>query len=112
MITKDKLNYAQTITDLCFDDETLAKHGGLEYNVDYIFVSKSELTEAICAATVKHETQLREATRELFEDYLDLVETNDEGRPFRPIFISNCRVMTVEPMAQLLQKIKRLSGLE
>ena len=57
----------------------------------------------------KEHKELKEAVSELFSDYLDVVEESDSGREFHPIFISCCRALKLEPLNNLLKKLKELS---
>jgi hypothetical protein len=59
--------------------------------------------------TNEHE-ELKAAVRSFFNDYLDLREESDSGRVFAPIYISNCRCMTLDPMSELMGKMRKLSG--
>ena len=53
---------------------------------------------------------LKAAVRSFFNDYLDQREESDSGRVFAPIYISNCRCMTLDPMSKLMSKMRELSG--
>jgi len=57
----------------------------------------------------KEHKELKEAVSELFSDYLDVVEESDSGREFHPIFISCCRALKLEPLNNLLKKLKEKS---
>jgi len=57
-------------------------------------------------------TELKEAVKELFEKYLNVIEESDNGRLFHPTTISTCRAMKVEPLNNLLEKLRVLSGAE
>ena len=54
--------------------------------------------------------ELKAAVRSFFNDYLDQREESDSGRVFAPIYISNCRCMTLDPMSKLMSKMRELSG--
>ena len=54
--------------------------------------------------------ELKGLVKELFEEYLDVVEESDSGREFHPITISCCRCMKVEPLNILLKRMRELSG--
>jgi 3'-phosphoadenosine 5'-phosphosulfate sulfotransferase (PAPS reductase)/FAD synthetase len=56
--------------------------------------------------------QLRLAVKEFFEKYLDVVEESDSGRAFKPIEVSCCRAMKIEPLNKLLAEMRALSGAE
>ena len=53
---------------------------------------------------------MKAAVRSFFNDYLDQREESDSGRVFAPIYISNCRCMTLDPMSKLMSKMRELSG--
>ena len=46
-----------------------------------------------------------------FFHLLDIVETNDEGRTFRPTTISTCRAMDGERIGELLLTLREKVGL-
>ena len=56
--------------------------------------------------------ELKECVREFFEQYLNRREESDGGRMFAPIYVSCCRVMMTEPLGELLEKMRVLSGAE
>ena len=56
--------------------------------------------------------ELRECVKELFENYLNLREESDSGRVFAPVQVSSVRVMLTEPLGELLEKMRVLSGAE
>ena len=56
--------------------------------------------------------ELKECVKELFEKYLNHREESDGGRMFAPIYVSCCRVMMTEPLGELLEKMRVLSGAE
>ena len=53
---------------------------------------------------------LKAAVCSFFNDYLDQREESDSGRVFAPIYISNCRCMTLDPMSKLMNEMRELSG--
>jgi hypothetical protein len=57
----------------------------------------------------EHE-ELKSAVRSFFQDFLDIREESDSGRVFAPITISSCRCMMIEPLAEVLAKMRTLSG--
>ena len=57
----------------------------------------------------EHE-ELKAAVRSFFQDFLDIREESDSGRVFAPITISSCRCMMIEPLAEVLAKMRTLSG--
>jgi hypothetical protein len=54
--------------------------------------------------------ELQTLVKSFFEDYLDVQEESDNGRVFNPIHISCVRVMKVEPLTNLLIRMRELSG--
>ena len=56
--------------------------------------------------------ELRECVKEFFEKYLNRREESDSGRLFAPVQVSSVRVMLVEPLGELLEKMRVLSGAE
>ena len=54
--------------------------------------------------------ELQILVKSFFEDYLGYQEESDSGRVFNPIHISCTRVMMMEPLAGLLNRMKELSG--
>ena len=56
--------------------------------------------------------ELKATVRSFFQDFLDIREESDSGRVFAPITISSCRCMMIEPLAEVLAKMRKLSGSE
>ena len=56
------------------------------------------------------ENELQLVVKEFFNKYLNIVEESESGRLFNPITISSCRAMKVEPLGQLLEKMRVLAG--
>ena len=54
--------------------------------------------------------ELKATMRSFFEDFLNVREESDSGRVFAPITIGCCRVMMTEPLSNLLDKMRKLSG--
>lgn len=54
--------------------------------------------------------ELRACVKEFFEEYLNLREESDSGRMFAPVQVSSVRSMLVEPLGELLEKMRVLSG--
>ena len=54
--------------------------------------------------------ELRKCVKEFFEKYLNLREESDSGRMFAPVQVSSVRSMLVEPLGELLEKMRVLSG--
>jgi len=55
------------------------------------------------------QTELQALVKSFFEDYLNYQEESDNGRVFNPIHISCTRAMMIEPLAELLVRMKELS---
>jgi hypothetical protein len=56
--------------------------------------------------------ELKATVRSFFQDFVDVREESDSGRVFAPITISSCRCMMIEPLAEVLAKMRKLSGSE
>jgi len=56
--------------------------------------------------------ELRECVKELFEGFLNRREESDSGRMFAPVQVSCVRSLMVEPLGELLEKMRVLSGAE
>jgi len=56
--------------------------------------------------------ELKECVKEFFEKYLDYREESDGGRIFGPIYISCGRALMMEPLSELIEKMRVLSGAE
>jgi len=54
--------------------------------------------------------ELRDLVKSFFDDYLSVTEASDSGRIFNPIHISCVRAMKIEPLSNLLDRMKKLSG--
>jgi hypothetical protein len=59
----------------------------------------------------EHE-ELKAAVRSFFEDFIDIREESDSGRVFAPITISSCRCMMIQPLSDVLTKMRTLSGVK
>jgi len=55
---------------------------------------------------------LEEAVKDFFENYLNIVEESDSGREFHPITIGCCRAMKIQPLSDLLKRMKILAGVK
>jgi len=53
--------------------------------------------------------ELKELVRSFFDDYLNLWESRADGSIYRPISVGCGRVMKMEPLAELLEKMRELS---
>jgi hypothetical protein len=56
--------------------------------------------------------ELKATVRSFFQDFIDVREESDSGRVFAPVTISSCRCMMIEPLAEVLAKMRKLSGSE
>jgi hypothetical protein len=56
--------------------------------------------------------ELKQCVREFFERYLNRREESDSGRIFAPITVSCCRAMMLDPLNDLLERMRVLSGAE
>jgi len=54
--------------------------------------------------------ELKACVKEFFEDYLNIRECSDSGYMFAPIAVSCGRVMKMEPLGILLERMRVLSG--
>lgn len=54
--------------------------------------------------------ELKELVRDFFEKFLDTWEESDSGKEFHPITISCCRAIKIEPLDNLLNRMRELSG--
>jgi hypothetical protein len=54
--------------------------------------------------------ELRACVKEFFEKYLNRREESDSGRMFAPVQVSSVRVMLVQPLGELLERMRVLSG--
>lgn len=55
-------------------------------------------------------TELSLLVKEFFENYLNIVEESESGRAFNPVGISCCRVLLLQPLDNLLHRMRVLSG--
>lgn len=58
----------------------------------------------------KKTDELKDTVHKFFTVYLNRVEESDGGRLFNPITIGCCRVMMVQPLGELLERMRVLSG--
>ena len=54
--------------------------------------------------------ELKALVKSFFDDYLSVTEASDSGRIFNPIHISCVRAMKIEPLSNLLNRMRVLSG--
>ena len=67
-----------------------------------------KLLETLCGAEfmLEEEETLEELVKEFFEKYLNRVEETESGGFFNPIVVTCCRSMMVEPLGELLEKMR------
>jgi 3'-phosphoadenosine 5'-phosphosulfate sulfotransferase (PAPS reductase)/FAD synthetase len=68
------------------------------------------MNEIIDEWRITEQTELEVCVKEFFEKYLNRTEESDGGKMFNPITISCCRVMMTQPLNELLEKMRVLSG--
>ena len=61
---------------------------------------------------MKKTDELKDCVKEFFEKYLNRREESDSGKMFSPITVSCCRAMMLEPLNELMEKMRILSGAE
>lgn len=54
--------------------------------------------------------ELKGLVKQLFEEFLDVVEESDSGTEFHPTTINTVRCLQIEPLAALLKRMRELSG--
>jgi hypothetical protein len=54
--------------------------------------------------------ELKECVHEFFTKYLNHVEESDSGREFNPVTVGCCRALMLEPLNELLERMRVLSG--
>ena len=80
---------------------------------DYVNRITKEMMEDLKSMLRQQQAEieaLKAAVCSFFNDYLDRREESDSGRVFAPIYISNCRCMTLDPMSKLMNEMRELSG--
>jgi hypothetical protein len=53
--------------------------------------------------------ELKKIVKSFFDDYLDVQEESDSGKIFNPITISCCRVLKIEGLNEVINKMRELS---
>jgi hypothetical protein len=81
----------------------------LEVDSWYKLVTREEIA-AMLRQQQAENAELKATVRSFFEDFIDIREESDSGRVFAPITISSCRCMMIEPLAEVLAKMRTLSG--
>jgi hypothetical protein len=90
-------------------DEAKTMLRQLQVERDKLFLAHShEMARADIAQTQIDE--LKTTVRSFFEDFLNVREESDSGRVFAPITISSSRCMMTDPLCDILQKMRKLSG--
>jgi len=56
---------------------------------------------------MSNDTELRQLVRDFFR-ILDIEEESDEGKIFRPTYISSCRVLDAEKLGNILERMKEI----
>ena len=56
--------------------------------------------------------ELKQCVYEFFTTYLNRVEETDSGRLWNPVAVSCCRALMLEPLGNLLEKMRVLAGAE
>jgi len=64
------------------------------------------------AEMVPANDELKQCVYEFFTTYLNRVEETDSGRLWNPVAVSCCRALMLEPLGNLLEKMRVLSGAE
>jgi len=54
--------------------------------------------------------ELQSLVKELFEEFLDVIEESDSGIEFHPTTINTVRCLQIEPLFILLKRMRELSG--
>ena len=68
------------------------------------------MNEIIDEWRITEQTELEVCVKEFFEKYLNRTEESDGGKIFHPITISCCRAHMLQPLYELLEKMRVLSG--
>lgn len=58
---------------------------------------------------IEDKVELQTLVKDFFENYLDIWEESDSGTEFNPITIGCVRCMKIEPLSELLDKMRTLS---
>lgn len=85
-------------------------------NIDYLVrgleFENENLTKELDSAMflLQNHNELKSLVKSFFDDYLDVVEVSDGGNEFHPIKISCARAMKLQPLSDLLKRMKELSN--
>jgi hypothetical protein len=75
------------------------------------YMSEEDVLQRLSDFTQEAELlELRALVKSFFDDYLSVTEASDSGRIFNPIHISCVRAMKIEPLSNLLNRMRVLSG--
>ena len=55
------------------------------------------------------EEELKKLVKQLFEEFLDVVEESDSGTEFHPTTISTVRCLQIGPLNKLMDRMRELS---
>jgi hypothetical protein len=61
---------------------------------------------------VDEKEELKQCVYDFFTTYLHRVEESDGGRLFNPVHVGCCRALMEEPLGDLLERMRILSGAE
>lgn len=64
----------------------------------------------LAAAELRRLHELSLLVKEFFENYLNVVEESESGKAFNPVGISCCRALMLQPLDNLLHRMRVLSG--
>ena len=59
---------------------------------------------------LKDALELQEVVKEFFNRFLNRVEDSEEGKPFNPVIVSCCRSLMIQPLSDILERMRVLSG--
>ena len=79
---------------------------------DAVWVAAKDALSAYDTRTVRMttESELKQCVKEFFNHYLNYYEISDSGNVKRPIYVSCGRVMKMESLDILLERMRELSG--
>jgi hypothetical protein len=59
---------------------------------------------------LKNALELQEVVKEFFNNFLNRVEDSEGGKPFNPVIVSCCRALMIQPLSDILERMRVLSG--
>jgi hypothetical protein len=59
---------------------------------------------------LKDALELQEVVKEFFNRFLNRVEDSDDGKPFNPVMVSCSRALMIQPLSDILERMRVLSG--